>query len=169
MTVPTNELLSLALAVAAAGVMTGLLAGLFGIGGGAVTVPVLFEIFHVINVIGYGAHAAFVGTSLAIILPTVLSSYRVHLKRGSVIAGVERLWALPTIVGVGVGSSVAAFAPASAFKIAFVIIAAIISSKLLFGGERWRFSDQLPSRQVMIGYGLAIGLGSIEQDFADAI
>jgi hypothetical protein len=47
MTVPASELLSLALAVAAAGVATGLLAGLFGIGGGAVTVPVLFEIFRV--------------------------------------------------------------------------------------------------------------------------
>ena len=153
MTVPTNELLSLALAVAAAGVVTGLLAGLFGIGGGAVTVPVLFEIFRVIMQLC-------VGTSLAIILPTALRSYRAHLKPGSVVAGVVRLWALPTIVGVGVGSCVAAFAPASVFKIAFVIIAAMISSKLLLGGERWRFGDELPGRQVMIGYGFAIGLGS---------
>ena len=160
MTVPTNELLSLALAVAAAGAVTGLLAGLFGIGGGAVTVPVLFEIFRVINVSDTVRMQLCVGTSLAIILPTALRSYRAHLKRGSAIAGVVRLWALPTIVGVAVGSSVAAFAPASVFKIAFVIIAAIISSKLLFGGERWRFSDQLPSRRVMIGYGFAIGLGS---------
>ena len=160
MTVPTNELLSLALAVAAAGAVTGLLAGLFGIGGGAVTVPVLFEIFRVINVSDAVRMQLCVGTSLAIILPTALRSYRAHLKRGSVIAGVVRLWALPTIVGVAVGSCVAAFAPASVFKIAFVIIAAIISSKLLFGGERWRFSDQLPGRRVMIGYGFAIGLGS---------
>ncbi|MGA8755686.1 MAG: sulfite exporter TauE/SafE family protein [Stellaceae bacterium] len=131
--------------------------------------PVLFEIFRVINVSDTVRMQLCVGTSLAIILPTALRSYRAHLKRGSVIAGIVPVWALPTITGVGVGSCVAAFAPASVFKIAFVIIAAIISSKLLFGGERWRFSDQLPSRQVMIGYGLAIGLGSIGQDFADAI
>jgi uncharacterized protein len=46
------------------------------------------------------------------------------------------------------------------FKIAFVIIAAIISSKLLVGGDSWRFGDELPARPVMIGYGFAIGLGS---------
>jgi uncharacterized membrane protein YfcA len=160
MTVPASELLSLALAVAAAGVATGLLAGLFGIGGGAVTVPVLFEIFRVLNVSDTVRMQLCVGTSLAIILPTALRSYRAHLKRGSVIAGVVRLWALPTIVGVGVGSFVAAFAPAPVFKIAFVIIAAIISSKLLVGGDSWRFGDELPARPVMIGYGFAIGLGS---------
>jgi uncharacterized protein len=125
MMVPASELLSLALAVAAAGVVTGLLAGLFRIGGGAVTVPVLFEIFRVLNVSDTVRMQLCVGTSLAIILPTALRSYRAHLKRGSVIAGVVRLWALPTIVGVGVGSFVAAFAPAPVFKIAFVIIAAI--------------------------------------------
>lgn len=54
----------------------------------------------------------------------------------------------------------AALAPASVFKIAFVIIAAMISSKLLLGGERWRFGDELPGRRVMIGNGFAIGLGS---------
>ena len=156
---PGNELLSLALAVAAAGAVTGLLAGLFGIGAGAVTVPVLFEIFRVINVSDAVRMQLCGGTSLAIILPTALRSYRAHLKHGSVIAGVVRPWALPTILGNGVGWCTAAFAPASVFKIAFVIIAAIISSKLLFGGERWRFSDQLPSRRVMIGYGFAIGLG----------
>jgi uncharacterized protein len=88
-TVPTNEVLSLA--VAAAGVVVGLLAGLFGIGGGAVTVPVLFEIFRVINVSDTVRMQLCVGTSLAIILPTALRSYRAHLKRGSVIAGVDSL------------------------------------------------------------------------------
>src|SRR5215470_11108849 len=110
MMVPTNELLALALAVVAAGVVTGLLAGLFGIGGGAVTVPVLLEIFRVINVSDTVRMQLCVGTSLAIILPTALRSYQAPLERGSVIAGVVRLWALPTIVGVAIGSFVAAFA-----------------------------------------------------------
>ena len=45
-----SELLWLLLAVIAAGVVTGLLAGMFGIGGGAVIVPVLFEIFRLFGV-----------------------------------------------------------------------------------------------------------------------
>ena len=48
--VPVGELLWVAVAVVAAGVVTGLLAGLFGIGGGAVIVPVLFEVFRLLGV-----------------------------------------------------------------------------------------------------------------------
>ena len=50
MTVPLAELVELAAAVIAAGIVTGLLAGLFGIGGGAVIVPVLFELFRMYQV-----------------------------------------------------------------------------------------------------------------------
>ena len=48
--VPSSELLWLALAVIAAGLFTGVLAGLFGIGGGAVIVPALYEVFRVLDV-----------------------------------------------------------------------------------------------------------------------
>ena len=50
MNIPLGEVIWLTAAVAAAGVMTGMLAGLFGIGGGAVIVPVLFEVFRVLGV-----------------------------------------------------------------------------------------------------------------------
>ena len=55
--VPLNEILWLVAAILAAGVATGVLAGLFGIGGGAVIVPVLYEVFRVVGV-GIGAAAA---------------------------------------------------------------------------------------------------------------
>jgi uncharacterized protein len=77
-------------------------------GGGAVTVPALFEIFRVINVSDIEPIQLCFGTSLAIILPTALRSYQAHLKRGSVIARVARLWALPTVVSVGLGHEIRA-------------------------------------------------------------
>ena len=64
-----------------------------------------------------------IGTSLAIIVPTTVRSYHAHKAKGAVIPQVVRIWALPAIVGVAIGSVIAAFAPAAVFKIAFVIFA----------------------------------------------
>jgi uncharacterized protein len=158
--VPLSELVWLAVAIMAAGVVTGLLAGLFGIGGGAVIVPVLFEVFRILGVPEEVRMQLCVGTSLAIIVPTTIQSYRAHRAKGVVIENIVRLWALPAIVGVGVGSVLAAFAPAAVFKLAFVVIASLIAAKLLFGRESWRLADQVPGRAGMAGYGFLVGLCS---------
>jgi uncharacterized protein len=154
------ELAWLALAVVAAGIVTGLLAGLFGIGGGAVIVPVLFEIFRILGVPDAVRMQLCIGTSLAVIIPTALRSYRAHQARGLVIPQVVRVWTLPAVIGVALGAAIAAVAPAAIFKIAFVVIVSVIAAKLLFAGDRWRLSDDLPSHPAMIGYGFVIGLGS---------
>jgi uncharacterized protein len=155
-----SELLWLLLAVIAAGVATGLLAGMFGIGGGAVIVPVLFEIFRLFGVPDAVRMQLCIGTSLAIILPTAWRSYRAHHARGMVIPEVLRIWTVPVIVGVVLGAVIAAFAPSAIFKVAFVLIAALIITKMLFASDHWHIADGLPGRPAMIGYGLAIGLGS---------
>src|SRR6202011_4520758 len=116
--VPLGEIALLVAGVVASGVVTGLRAGLFGIGGGAVIVPVLYEVFRVLGVPEEVRMQLCVGTSLAIIVPTTIQSYRAHRARGVVIENIVRRWALPAIVGVGVGSVLAAFAPAAVFKLA---------------------------------------------------
>ena len=83
-----------------AGAAIGLLAGLFGIGGGAISVPVFFELF---GVLGYPDEVRMpmaVGTSLAVIIPTSLNSARGHFKRGTVDMALLRLWAVPVICAV---------------------------------------------------------------------
>jgi uncharacterized membrane protein YfcA len=157
---PAGELMWLAMAVVAAGVVSGLLAGLFGIGGGAVIVPVLYEAFRLLGVAEAVRMQICIGTSLAIIVPTAWRSYRAHRLRGLVIAEVLRAWAAPAVLGVITGSVVAAYASGDVFKIAFAGLAAIIAAKLLFAGERWTFGATLPGRAAMRGYGYAIGLGS---------
>ena len=72
--VTLSELAWLALAIVAGGVITGLLAGLFGIGGGAVIVPVLYEVFRVLDVPDTVRMQLCVGTSLAIIVPTTIQN-----------------------------------------------------------------------------------------------
>ena len=155
-----SELLWLLPAVIATGVVTGLLAGTFGIGGGAVIVPVLFEVFQLYGVPDAVRMQLCIGTSLAIILPTAWRSYRAHRARGMVIPEVLRIWSVPVIVGVVLGAIIATFAPSGIFKVAFVLIAALIVTQMWFGNDRWRIADGLPGRPAMIGYGIAIGLGS---------
>jgi uncharacterized membrane protein YfcA len=156
--VPLNELLWLALAVVIAGVITGLLAGLFGIGGGAVIVPVLYEVFRLLGVPEEVRMQLCVGTSIAIIVPTTIRSYLAHREKGLVIPQVIRLWAAPAVLGVICGAVIAAFAPAVVFKIAFIVIAAFIAIKFLFAGDRWNLGDELPGTALMSVYGLGIGL-----------
>jgi uncharacterized membrane protein YfcA len=158
--VPLNELLWLALAIIVGGVITGLLAGLFGIGGGAVIVPVLYEVFRILEVPDAVRMQLCVGTSLAIIVPTTIQSYLTHRAKGLVVPGVLRLWALPAVLGVVCGAAIAYFAPAAVFKIAFVVIATFIATKFLFAGDRWNLGTDLPGPVPMRLYGFIIGLSS---------
>ena len=143
-----------------AGVVTGLLAGLFGVGGGAVIVPVLFEVFRILDVLDAVRMQLCIGTSLAIIVPTTVRSYRAHRAKGLVIPGVLRSCALPAVAGVAVGSVAAAFAPAGMFKLAFVLIAGTIAMRLLVGREDWVLAHQLPGRRAMSAWGFLVGLAS---------
>ncbi len=67
--IPAGELAWLALAIVVGGALTGLLAGLFGVGGGAIIVPILYEIFRILGVSDDIRVQLCVGTSLAIIIP----------------------------------------------------------------------------------------------------
>jgi uncharacterized protein len=156
--VPLSEIAWLALAIVVGGVVTGLLAGLFGIGGGAVIVPVLYEVFRVLDVPEAVRMQLCVGTSIAIIVPTTVRSYLTHRAKGMVLPQVIRLWAVPAVIGVICGSLIAAFAPPAVFKIAFVVIAAFIATKFLFAGDRWNLGTELPGTAPMTLYGFGIGL-----------
>jgi uncharacterized membrane protein YfcA len=156
--VPLSEIAWLASAVVVGGVITGLLAGLFGIGGGAVIVPVLYEVFGVLSVPDEVRMQLCVGTSLAIILPTTVRSYLTHREKGLVVPRVIRLWAVPAVIGVTCGAAIAAFAPPAVFKLAFVVIASFIAIKFLFAGDRWNLGTELPGTLPMTIYGFVIGL-----------
>jgi uncharacterized protein len=157
---PIGELAILAAAVASGGVVTGIMAGLFGIGGGAVIVPVLFEVFGAFGVAEEIRMQLCVGTSLAIIVPTTLRSYFTHRRKNLGLDDVVRKWTLPAIAGVATGAAVAAVAPASVFKGAFAAITGIIAAKLLFDRESWRVCDDLPGGAPLRLFGFVIGLSS---------
>jgi uncharacterized protein len=158
--VPLSELLLLAALIIVAGFVTGILAGLFGIGGGALIVPVLYEVFRVLGVPDEVRFQLCVGTSIAIIVPTNVFSYFTHRGKGAVMMDVVRAWAVPAVIGVAAGSAIAAFASGAVLKLAFVLIATVIAFKLLFGRETWRLADDLPGPAGMAAYGVFVGLAA---------
>lgn len=158
--VPASEIAWLIALIVCGGALVGVLAGLFGIGGGAVIIPVLYEVFGALGVPENLRMQLCIGTSLAIIIPTTIRSYLSHKAKGAGDPAVIRLWTLPAICGVAIGSVVASFAPASVFKITFMIFAALISIRMLAGTERWSLGDELPGRPLLALFGLLTGLVS---------
>lgn len=158
--ISANELALLAAMIIAGGLVTGILAGLFGIGGGGLIVPVLFEVFSAISVPAEVRMQLCVGTSLAIIVPTTFRSYQAHKARGAVMEDVLRAWAFPAVLGVGTGALIAAFAPGWVFQLTFAVIASIIALRLFIGRDDWRIADDLPKGAGLQAYGFSVGLAS---------
>ncbi|MBR3194904.1 sulfite exporter TauE/SafE family protein [Bosea sp. (in: a-proteobacteria)] len=156
--IPLNDLIFLAVSLVAAGAVTGLLAGLFGVGGGAVIVPVLYEVFRVIGVPEEVRMPLVVGTSLAVIIPTSIRSYRAHLAKGLVDTSIIKIWAVPVALGVLGGSFIARYAPPDVFKAVFVAVAFASAMRLLFASDRWKLGDDMPGPFLMRVYGLIIGV-----------
>ncbi|MCR4522541.1 MULTISPECIES: sulfite exporter TauE/SafE family protein [Bosea] len=156
--IPLGDLAFLAVSLVLAGAVTGLLAGVFGVGGGAVIVPVLYEVFRVIGVADEVRMPLAVGTSLAVIIPTSIRSFNAHRAKGLVDLSILKVWAVPVVIGVIFGSWIARYAPADLFKIIFVIVALISAIRLLFAADRWKFGEDMPGKPLMVAYGGVIGV-----------
>lgn len=155
--IPVGELALLVVAIVAAGIVSGLLAGLFGIGGSSVVIPVLYEIFRVLGVPDDVRMQLSIGTALAVTVPTTVRAYFAHRAKGAVLNDVLRIWAIPAAVGVVVGSYIAYVAPAAVFKTAFMLFALFMSLRFLFGRENLRVGDKLPGKPAMIAAGVSLG------------
>jgi uncharacterized protein len=147
----------LATALAIAGALTGVLAGLFGVGGGTVVVPVLYEVFGLYGVPDEVRMPLCIGTSLAVIVPTSISSFLGHRKQGAVDLDVLRGWILPVAAGVAVGIFGASFAKPVLFKTVFAVVCLFLAARLLAGKDKWQLGERLPGTSAMRVYGFVIG------------
>lgn len=154
------EIAWLALALLAGGIVAGLLAGLFGIGGGVVLVPILFELFRLLGVPDDIRMHLSVGTSLAVIAPTAIRSFAEHRRRGAVDMAVLRHMGPAVGIGVIAGVVIASIVDGSVLKFVYVLSALLIAAKLLAGSERGLLGTDLPALIWQRLYGFVTGLGS---------
>jgi uncharacterized protein len=152
------EIVELALMLVAVGALSGFLAGIFGIGGGAILVPVFYECFRLAGVPLEVRMPLCVGTSLASIIPTSISSFRAHYARGAVDMEILKRWWLAVVIGVIAGSVTARYAPERLFKIVFVCVAWSAAARLLLARDHWKFGKDVPIGPLMRLYGFFIGL-----------
>jgi len=147
----------LAALLAVAGACSGVLAGLFGVGGGTVMVPILYEVFSLYGAPDDVLMPLCVGTSLAVIVPTSISSFIGHYRKGAVDTDVLKVWAVPIALGVLFGILAASVARPILFKAVFIIVCLFLATRLLIGKDKWQLGDGLPVTSVMTGYGVLIG------------
>ncbi|TVM35051.1 sulfite exporter TauE/SafE family protein [Oceanidesulfovibrio marinus] len=143
----------------ALGAFAGILAGLLGIGGGLVIVPMLTFAFtwqgipheHIL-------HMA-LGTSMMSIIFTSISSFRAHNKRGAVRWDV--FWRITPgiIVGSFVGAWVASMLPTNTLKVIFGVFLYYVSFQMITG-KKPNPSRQVPGKPGMFGVGGVIGIFS---------
>src|SRR5438094_6395157 len=136
-----SALAELALLLVAVGALSGFLAGVFGIGGGAILVPVFYECFRLAGVPLEVRMPLCIGTSLAIIIPTSVRSYRAHYARGAVDMEILKAWWLPVLIGVVAATVTARYAPERLFKFVFVCVAWSAAIRLLLARDHWKLGD----------------------------
>ena len=109
----------------------GFFAGLFGIGGGLITVPFLFFIFETLNIDKtYVMHLA-VGTSFSIIIPTSIVSVLTHRKHNSVDPNIIKTYGLFVVIGVFFGTIFAALMKTKSLVLFFSIVVFFLGTYLL--------------------------------------
>jgi len=125
------DIVSLVLAMLLSGAAGGVLAGLLGVGGGIVIVPVLELALGVVDVDPSVRMHIAVATSLATIIPTSISSARAHYRRDAIDFGVIRYWSPWIVVGAIAGIVIAANVGAEFLAAVFATVAFLVAVKML--------------------------------------
>lgn len=142
-TLSPETLVLLAVGLLAIGAVVGVIAGLLGVGGGIVIVPILVPVFEVLQFPpDIGMHVA-VGTSLATIILTSMSSARAHYRKGAVDFDLLRRWAPYLFVGALIGGLLSKVLGGDALKLVFGVMAIAVAFNMGFP-RKWKLADSLP-------------------------
>lgn len=142
----------LLLALAAAGLIAGLTAGLFGIGGGVVIVPTLFFLLSGLGYTETAMHVA-VATSLATIILTSIRSVIAHNKRGAVDWAIIRSWSPWIVLGAVLGMVLAGYVSRQVLQAVFGTVLFLFGAQFYFGRPEWKLAGQMPGGALRAGIG----------------
>ena len=138
------------------GALAGFFAGLLGVGGGAIMVPVLALLFAAQDFPQEHLMHLALGTSMAAIVFTSLSSLRAHHRHGAVRWPIVRSIAPGILLGTFLGAQLASVLPTRPLAIFFTVFMSYVAFQL-FANIKPKPSRQLPGRFAMFATGGAIG------------
>ena len=133
-------------ALVGTGVFAGVLAGLLGVGGGIVIVPVLYFLLQNFGVTPHSAMLLATATSLATIIPTSISSIRAHRQKGNVDFELLKAWGWLILFGVLIGSSVVTFVGGQWLSALFGVVASLSALNMLLRTGKSAIVQSLPGR-----------------------
>lgn len=125
-----SVLIGLTLGLMLTGAIAGVLAGLLGVGGGIVIVPVLIVIVELFDIHDSIAMLLVVGTSLATIIPTSISSAGAHRKRGAIDVDILKGWIPAVFIGALIGGIASKYIGSGGLTLIFGVVALIVSVNL---------------------------------------
>ena len=143
------------------GAFAGVLAGLFGVGGGIVLVPAFFYVFGQLGYDSPELMQVCLGTSLATIIVTSLRSVGTHHKKGAVGWSILKSWGPGIAAGAVVGVLVATSLRSGTLQVIFGVLAVIVGAYITFGRERWRLGAQMPGGALRAVISPVIGFLSV--------
>ena len=146
-----------ALALLAVGFLSGFLAGLFGIGGGAVVVIALYEAFSAIGIDPSVRMHLATGTALAVLAPTTFRSFQVHRARGTVDMGLVRRLAPAVVLGVLGGVLIASQTGGDFLKWVWIVMGSFLAIRMGLGRDDWRMGDDIPRSRAVEAYAAFVG------------
>lgn len=155
---PLSDLLSLIAILVVSGAFAGLVAGLFGVGGGTVIVPALFYGFEVLGLGGEANLHVAVGSSLAVIIATSFRSLAAHRAHGGVDEDVLRSWTPWVALGGLIGAGVAAMISAEGLGLVYAVCVTIVAIQMGLVPRSWTLAKDLPTGGARAGVGTGIGL-----------
>jgi len=144
-TLPLNDILMLLAALTGAGLVGGLIAGLFGVGGGTVIVPALFYAFSVLGLGGEANLHTAIGTSLLTIVATSWRSLRAHRSHGAVDEVVLRTWTPWVAFGGLVGAAIAGFTSMEGLAIVYGVCVLVVAIQMGLLPERFVLRPDMPT------------------------
>ncbi|MBT3792649.1 MAG: sulfite exporter TauE/SafE family protein [Rhodospirillales bacterium] len=153
---PTTLVL-IAMALFCAGVLSGLVAGLLGTGGGIVLVPAYYFAQGFLDIDVAGRMHLAVGTSLAVIVVTAATSARTHWRIGAVNFSILQSYGPGILAGVAMGTALASVVSGTALAAVFASIAILVAGNLAAGEPRVTLGDTMPGPIGSFAFGSGTG------------
>lgn len=155
---PLSEILTLVAALVAAGFIGGIIAGLFGVGGGTILVPALFYAFETLGVGGEANLHVAIGTSLATIVVTAIRSLAAHRKHGAVDEVVLKTWTPWVALGGGIGAAIAGLTSMEGLAIVYGACLLMVAAQMGLLPDRYTLRKDMPVGWARRIIGTLIGL-----------
>ena len=143
------------------GGVAGVLAGLLGVGGGIILVPLFFYVFSYLGYDNAQLMQICLATSLATIVVTSIRSVLSHNKRGAVDWAILRGWAPGIALGALLGVLVANRLRSDTLVLIFGCLAFVIALYMAFGRLSWRIADEMPTGAKRLSMSPAVGFLSV--------